>query len=266
VVNAPAGKLIRWNSISYASLAKFTVATGQEAHGIQAQGGFADPARGYLTLTPGSPAIDSGYDGSLTTPAGNAFLPDVDVWGNRYDDPATPNTGAGLVTYLDRGAFEMDNYGFEVDTAEWSNAGSSSGVSETWVPDGHLDPGAVRLLNTSTAPATCLLQRMIGFYGFGSGTFEGAGTYSATLWVRADNPGATLTLTLSEWVNHYDERESVSTVPLTTEWQPVTVEYAELFPPGSTSALPTYLNLEATVAGVPHGTCFYADDASVAVG
>jgi hypothetical protein len=36
--------------------------------------------------------------------------------GARVDD-ASPNTGAGTVSYADRGAFEMRNRGFEANTA-----------------------------------------------------------------------------------------------------------------------------------------------------
>jgi hypothetical protein len=49
-------------------------------------------------------------------------------------------------------------------------------------------------------------------------------------------------------------------VTLTTEWQPVTVQYTALNPGGST------LDFSAYVMNAPPGNCVYADDASVAVG
>jgi hypothetical protein len=49
-------------------------------------------------------------------------------------------------------------------------------------------------------------------------------------------------------------------VKLTTQWQPVTVQYTAVDPGAST------LDLSAYVMNAAPGTCFYADDASVAVG
>jgi hypothetical protein len=70
VVTAAHGTVVAWNGSYYGSLAKFTAATGQEAHGVQAPAGFADPANGNLSLTPGSPAVDSAFSGTLSTPLG----------------------------------------------------------------------------------------------------------------------------------------------------------------------------------------------------
>jgi len=96
-----AGVMIVWGSTSYSSLAAFVSATGQEAHGRQADPRWKSPDAGDLHLTSGSPAIDaadSGVSGeSLTDADGNP----------RADDPATPNTGAGPRAYDDRGAYEL---------------------------------------------------------------------------------------------------------------------------------------------------------------
>ena len=89
-----------WGTTNYATLAAFATATGQEAHGIQADPRWTSPDTGNFQLTAGSPAIDSAdsaVSGEQTTDiAGNA----------RYDDPAVTNTGAGPRTYDDRGAYE----------------------------------------------------------------------------------------------------------------------------------------------------------------
>jgi hypothetical protein len=61
---------------------------------------FMNPGQGDFHLQPGSPAIDAGS--SVGAPAS-----DLDCLG-RFDDPATPNTGAGLFTIYDIGAFEFN--------------------------------------------------------------------------------------------------------------------------------------------------------------
>jgi parallel beta-helix repeat protein len=92
-----------WNSTSYSSLTAFRSATGQEAHGIQADPRWASPSTGDFHLTPGSPAIDSGNSGASGQPS-------ADTEGNpRDDDPGTQNTGAGPRAYDDRGAYEFQS-------------------------------------------------------------------------------------------------------------------------------------------------------------
>src|SRR6266540_6800319 len=51
--------LLIWNSVNYNTLAAFTAATGQEAHGIQADPRFVNAAGRNLHISAGSPAIDS---------------------------------------------------------------------------------------------------------------------------------------------------------------------------------------------------------------
>jgi parallel beta-helix repeat protein len=95
------GTMFNWNGKTYSSLAAFTVATGQEARGIQADPNWSAAASGDFHLLAGSPAIDSANSGVTGQPS-------VDIEGNsRVDDPATPNTGTGKRKYDDRGAFEF---------------------------------------------------------------------------------------------------------------------------------------------------------------
>lgn len=96
------GTMYAYNGVKYTSLAAFRAAQpGQEAHGLQADPRFVDPAAFKLQLRAGSRAIDSadsGADGEQT----------VDLAGQpRMDDQGTPDTGLGPRTYDDRGAYEF---------------------------------------------------------------------------------------------------------------------------------------------------------------
>jgi hypothetical protein len=98
-----ASTMFIWGSSFYASLAALTAATGQEAHGIQADPDWAAPGNGDLHLLEGSPGIDSADSGVPGEPP-------TDAEGNaRVDDPATANTGAGPRPYDDRGAYEFQS-------------------------------------------------------------------------------------------------------------------------------------------------------------
>ena len=80
--------------------------------------------------------------------------------------------------------------------------------------------------------------------------------YIASLWVRADVPGATLKLRWREWSGLLAAGGATTIVSLTDFWQPVSVTYTPTLP-GS------MLDLNAYVPDAPPGTCFYADDVSV---
>ena len=95
--------ILVWNSVSYASLAAFKSATGQEAHGRQRNPRFRNAAGGDFHLNGHSPAIDSANSAVRGQPR-------TDVDGNaRWDDPAVRNTGVGPRRYDDRGANEFRN-------------------------------------------------------------------------------------------------------------------------------------------------------------
>ena len=84
----------------YATVAALTAATGQEAHGIQANPQFTNPAGDDFHLGSTSPAIDSADSG-----ASGAAANDIDGAG-RVDVAGVVNTGTGPRTYDDRGAYE----------------------------------------------------------------------------------------------------------------------------------------------------------------
>ncbi len=106
-----------WGTTPYGSLTAFkTGVSGQEAFGLQADPLFVAPApvaqrpvaapwtvttpQSNFHLNDESPAIDSA---NANAPSEKLY----DIDGNsRIDDPAIPNTGAGVRTYDDRGAYE----------------------------------------------------------------------------------------------------------------------------------------------------------------
>src|SRR5205814_6923610 len=85
------------------------------------------------------------------------------------------------------------------------------------------------------------------------------GTYTGTLWVRADTAGGRLTLKLKEWSGVVAVGEAKAVVALSGDWQPVRVDYTAVRPGAST------LDLSAYLSDAPPGGCFEADDASISV-
>jgi parallel beta-helix repeat protein len=250
LINAPAGsRLIEYDYRSYTSLATFRAATGQAAHGIVGDPLFVDSAAGNVTLRPGSPAVDSALSGLAGAPTTDAF------GGRRVDDLGTPDTGAGPRSFDDRGAYELRNPGFETNLAGFNSAGSSAGVGLEHRDGGHSGAGSVAVVNRGTTAATCTLNDSPNWVAT-----TAAGTYTATVWVRADQPGASVKLRLREWQGQTDLGQAKETVALSTQWQPVSVHYSARAPGAST------LDLSAYVTAAAPGTCLYADDVSIALG
>jgi parallel beta-helix repeat protein len=108
---------IIWNDVNYTSLAALHAdVPTQEVHGLEGDPRFVTPITsvvrhtgvpyvgtgivGNYYLNPGSPAIDSANADAPSQPLS-------DIQGNaRMDDPSIPNTGAGVRTFDDRGAYE----------------------------------------------------------------------------------------------------------------------------------------------------------------
>jgi parallel beta-helix repeat protein len=172
--------MLIWNSTSYASLASFQAATGQEVHGIQADPRWRSPVAGDFHLTAGSAAIDSANSGV-------SGQPNSDVEGHlRVDDPATPNTGLGPRSYDDRGAYE------------YGSSGDSPPVSSLSVsPSSGFAPLAVTA-DASASTDTDATPIASYRFDFGDGSpvvgpqsgatathaYTAAGTYTVTVTVR----------------------------------------------------------------------------------
>jgi hypothetical protein len=72
---------------------------------------FAEPLGGNFALSAESPCIDAGRNDAL--PAGVAL--DLARQARRVDDPATPDTGAGVPPLMDMGAYEFQAGGCPYD-------------------------------------------------------------------------------------------------------------------------------------------------------
>ena len=111
------------------------------------------------------------------------------------------------------------------------------------------------LNNGGSAAGTCVLNdspnRVL---------YTNAGTYTATAWVRAATPGATLTLRLGEWTGPTAVGRAKATITLSPDWQPIKIRYTAAAPGAST------LDLSVYVHDAPPGSCFSADDISIAWG
>ena len=147
------------------------------------------------------------------------------------------------------------NGGFEQSLSGWSTGGSGAGVTLAREAGGHSGDWAARLDNTSAAASTCVLNDAPNAVAT-----TAAGTYTASIWVRGATAGAKLRLRFREYSGTTLMATQQTEVPLTTEWQEVTLASVPVAPGAST------LDLNAMVVGAAPGTCLYADDASIVLG
>lgn len=92
---------VKFDRTTYATVAAFLAARGIAPHTVNADPRFASPATGDFHLLAGSGAIDAADSGA-------PYWPGTDVDGRGpADDPSTPDTGSGPVTYADLGAYEF---------------------------------------------------------------------------------------------------------------------------------------------------------------
>jgi len=167
------------------------------------------------------------------------------VTGNDAGKTSTASLTINLVT----------NPGFETDTSGWNTSGSSAGVVLTRVSGGHSGNWAAQMNNTATTTGTyAALQDSPNWVATTS-----AGTYTGTMWVRADTAGAVFKLKFQEFSGSTLVGSVATQVTLTTSWQQVTVTYTTKSP-GST------LDFQSYVSNPAPGNAFYADDVSIILG
>ncbi len=194
-----ADTILIWDSVNYKSLATFQAASGQESHGTQADPRWQSIAAGDFHLTAGSPAIDSANSSANGQPT-------TDVEGNvRVDDPATPNTGAGVPQYADRGAYEFQTGPPPPDAAPVArvSVSPSSGTAPLTVTadasastDGDATPIAGYTFDFGDGSAAVGPQSA----ATASHTYSAAGTYTVTVTVT-DTGGLASTATASVHVD-----------------------------------------------------------------
>lgn len=144
------------------------------------------------------------------------------------------------------------NPGFEANLSGWDTSGSGPGVVLARVRGGHSGGWAAKVTNSSKNNATAVLQDSPNWVAT-----TAAGTYTGSIWVRADTAGALLTLGFQESSGGTQRGSQTAQASLTTAWQKVTVAYT-VVAPGST------LDFRAYVLNAPRkSTVFYADDASI---
>jgi hypothetical protein len=189
----------------------------------------------------------AGATASHTYTAGGSFTVTVTV----KDTAGLSSTATSQVTVKQN---LVGNSGFETDTAGWNTSGSGPGVTLTVASGGHSGNFAAKLTNTGTAAGTCLLNDSPNWVATTS-----TGSYTGSIWVRADSAGAVFNLRFREYSGTTLVGTKSTQVTLTTSWQLVTVTYAPVSPGSSNLDFNAYL----TAASAPPGTCFSADDAAI---
>jgi len=148
----------------------------------------------------------------------------------------------------------VSNSGFENGLTGWNTSGSDPGITLAQVTTAsHSGAASASLTNTASVPASCLLNDSPNW-----ALSTTASTYTGSLWVRAEAPGATLNLRFREFAGSALVGSALKQVTLTTSWQQVSVTY--------TAAAGNTLDLNAYVPKAAPGPCFYADDAAITTG
>ena len=148
----------------------------------------------------------------------------------------------------------VSNSGFESGLTGWNTSGSDPGITLAQVTTAsHSGAASASLTNTASVPASCLLNDSPNWV-----LTTTAATYTGSLWVRADTPGATLNLRFREFAGSALVGSALKQVTLTTSWQQVSVSY--------TAAAGNTLDFNAYVPKAAPGPCFYADDVAITNG
>jgi parallel beta-helix repeat protein len=143
----------------------------------------------------------------------------------------------------------ITNFGFETGTTGWNNNGRT-GIALAQVTGGHSGSYAAQPTNTTTTTqADCTLNDSPNWVRSSQ-----AGTYQASLWVRADTAGQPLTLRIREYSGSTFVSSASASITLSTDWQQVTVRYAP-------QVVGSSLDYTAYITKAKAGSCFTADDA-----
>lgn len=170
------------------------------------------------------------------------------------DTAGLTSTASGQVTVAATGTNRVGNPGFETGTTGWG--GSGSGMSVSQVTGGSSGAFAGAVTNTTAGNlSTCGLTDAPNWVAMTQ-----SGTYTASLWVRADSPVGKVTLQVREYDGSTFVGSASAAVTLTTSWQQVTTTYTVQHP--GTSTLDFTANASNGSAGIAPGVCFDADDAS----
>jgi len=147
----------------------------------------------------------------------------------------------------------VGNPGFETDLTGWDTSGSGSGVTLTRVAPGHSGGYAAKVRNGSSTKATMTLNDSPNWVAATS-----AGTYTGSVWVRADTAGAPIRVRVREYSGTTLLGTAMTKVTLTSSWQFITVSY---MPIAAASTLD--MNIYVSATNAPAGSYFYADDVSI---
>jgi PKD repeat protein len=148
----------------------------------------------------------------------------------------------------------IGNPGFETSTAGWNTI--LTGTTLARAAGGHSGGWSALLTNTGTSSTTLGLNDSPNWV---TATRTGT-TYTASVWVRSDSPGAVVKLKVREYTGSTAVGSTSASVSLTTAWQQVLLGYAPVA--GGSSSLDFQLYLSSA----PPGTSFRADDAAVVGG
>ena len=232
----------------------------------------------HIVISPGTATISAGGSQAYTAQgfdASNNSLGDVTAFTTFSIAPegvctgavCTANAGgAHTVTGNDGGKTStaslavnyVKNSGFETDLSGWNTSGSGTGVTLARVAGGHSGSWAALLTNGGTSATTCAINDSPDWV-----KPTAAGTYTGTIWARADTAGKPLKLRFREYSISSGALLGTTTnqITLSTSWQQVSVSYTVTTPGSSSLDFNAYLSS----ADAPPGACFYADDASVTV-
>jgi parallel beta-helix repeat protein len=167
-------------------------------------------------------------------------------------DTGGQSSSATAQVSVNAAANVVKNPGFETDLSGWNTSGSDANVTLARVAGGHSGGWAAQLRNNGTTASTTLLNDSPNWV---KTTLPG--NFVGSLWVRADAPGAILTLRFREYNGSTLAGSTSAQFALTTTWREVSVTHAVVAPGSST------LDFNAYVSKAAAGTGFYADDVTI---